>query len=114
MPYVAQCLGEAGGVIVAASDYVKALPDGIDRWLPRHMTSLGTDGFGRSESRAALRDFFENERNVAELSIPKLASLIITHDLDGRFPGLKEFARTDRPPVGPATDAPGSGIATQR
>ena len=43
----------------------------------------------------------ENERNVAELSIPKLASLIITHDLDGRFPGLKEFARTDRPPVGP-------------
>ena len=38
---------------------VKALPDSIDRWLPRPLTSLGTDGFGRSESRAALRDFFE-------------------------------------------------------
>jgi pyruvate dehydrogenase E1 component len=38
---------------------VKALPDGIDRWLPRALTSLGTDGFGRSEGRASLRDFFE-------------------------------------------------------
>ena len=43
----------------------------------------------------------ESERNVAEVSIPKLGSLIITHDLDGRFPGLKDFARADRPPVGP-------------
>ena len=47
------------GVLVAASDYVKALPDAIDRWLPRRLTSLGTDGFGRSEGRASLRDFFE-------------------------------------------------------
>ena len=35
------------------------LPDSIDRWLPRRIQSLGTDGFGRSETRAALRDFFE-------------------------------------------------------
>ena len=54
-----RCLAEAPGVLVAASDYVKALPDSIDRWLPRPLTTLGTDGFGRSESRAALRDFFE-------------------------------------------------------
>ena len=46
-------------MFVAASDYVKALPDAIDRWLPRPLTALGTDGFGRSESRAGLRDFFE-------------------------------------------------------
>ena len=59
VPYVTQCLGNADGVIVAASDYVKMLPDGIDRWLPRRLTALGTDGFGRSEGRAALRDFFE-------------------------------------------------------
>ena len=39
-------------MLVAASDYVKALPDSIDRWLPRPLTALGTDGFGRSESRA--------------------------------------------------------------
>jgi pyruvate dehydrogenase E1 component len=59
VPYVTQCLGGAEGVIVAASDYVKALPDAIDRWMPRPITPLGTDGFGRSEGRAALRDFFE-------------------------------------------------------
>ena len=47
------------GVFVAASDYMKILPGGIDRWLPRPMHLLGTDGFGRSESRAALRDYFE-------------------------------------------------------
>ena len=59
MPYVTQCLGNAEGVLVAASDYVKVLPDGIDRWLPRRLTALGTDGFGRSEGRSALREFFE-------------------------------------------------------
>ena len=59
VPYVTQCLGKAEGAIVAASDYVKALPDAIDRWLPRPLTSLGTDGFGRSENRTSLRDFFE-------------------------------------------------------
>jgi pyruvate dehydrogenase E1 component len=59
VPYVTQCLTKAPGVLVAASDYVKALPDSIDRWLPRPLATLGTDGFGRSESRAALRDFFE-------------------------------------------------------
>jgi pyruvate dehydrogenase E1 component len=59
VPYVTQCLAEAPGVLVAASDYVKALPDSIDRWLPRPLTTLGTDGFGRSESRAGLREFFE-------------------------------------------------------
>jgi pyruvate dehydrogenase E1 component len=59
VPYVTQMLGGAPGVLVAASDYLKVLPDAIDRWLPRPMTALGTDGFGRSESRGSLRDFFE-------------------------------------------------------
>jgi len=59
VPYVTECLKDAKGVLVAASDYVKAMPDSIDRWLPRPLTSLGTDGFGRSETRAALREFFE-------------------------------------------------------
>src|SRR5262249_40081088 len=58
VPYVSSCLANTPGVIVAASDYVKALPDSIARWCPRSITSLGTDGFGRSDSRAALRDFF--------------------------------------------------------
>ena len=46
-------------MFVAASDYLKVLPDAIDRWLPRKLVSLGTDGFGRSESRADLRNHFE-------------------------------------------------------
>jgi pyruvate dehydrogenase E1 component len=57
--YVTQCLKDTEGVIVAASDYVKILPGAIDRWAPRRVTALGTDGFGRSEGRASLRDFFE-------------------------------------------------------
>jgi pyruvate dehydrogenase E1 component len=45
--------------VVAVSDYIKALPDSVRPWVPDAMLSLGTDGFGRSESREALRDFFE-------------------------------------------------------
>jgi pyruvate dehydrogenase E1 component len=57
--YVTRCLKDTRGVIVAASDYMKALPDSIQRWCPRPLASLGTDGFGRSDTREALRDFFE-------------------------------------------------------
>ena len=59
VPYVKRCFEGTEGPIVASSDYVKALPDAIDRWMPRPLVSLGTDGFGRSENRAALREFFE-------------------------------------------------------
>jgi pyruvate dehydrogenase E1 component len=66
--YVSQCLGDAPGVLVAASDYVKALPDSIARWCPRPLFSLGTDGFGRSDSRRALRDFFEVDARYVTLT----------------------------------------------
>jgi pyruvate dehydrogenase E1 component len=59
VPYVTKCLAATDGCIVAASDYLKVLPDAIDRWTGRPVTALGTDGFGRSEGRASLRDFFE-------------------------------------------------------
>ena len=58
-PYVTQCISRARGVCVAASDYVKATPDSISKWISSPMISLGTEGFGRSESRESLRDFFE-------------------------------------------------------
>ena len=58
VPYVSTLIDNEG-VIVAASDYVKTLPDSISKWLPKKLYSLGTDGFGRSEGRDALRDFFE-------------------------------------------------------
>ncbi len=57
--YVSQCLGQAPGPIIAASDYLKVLPDSICRWMPRPIVALGTDGFGRSDGRDALREFFE-------------------------------------------------------
>lgn len=57
--YVQDCFQGQDGVFVAASDYVKMLPYTISRWMPGRLISLGTDGFGRSDSRSALRDYFE-------------------------------------------------------
>jgi pyruvate dehydrogenase E1 component len=57
--YITTMLKNEDGVFVASSDYVKALPDSISKWFPRPLISLGTDGFGRSEGRMELRDFFE-------------------------------------------------------
>ena len=59
VPYLTQVLKNAPGPFVAASDYMKLLPESIAQWVPGRLVSLGTDGFGRSESRASLRDFFE-------------------------------------------------------
>jgi pyruvate dehydrogenase E1 component len=59
VPYVTEQLKDSEGVLVAASDYVKALPQSVSQWMPRPLIALGTDGFGRSESRASLRDFFQ-------------------------------------------------------
>ena len=68
VPYVTQCLADSPGVLVAASDYLKTLPNLIDKWMPRRLASLGTDGFGRSESRASLRDFFEVDARFITLA----------------------------------------------
>jgi pyruvate dehydrogenase E1 component len=73
IPYVTQCLKDAPGVLVAASDYLKVLPDAIDRWAPRRLRALGTDGFGRSEDRASLREFFEvDARFIAVATLSEL------------------------------------------
>ncbi|GAC1635369.1 MAG: pyruvate dehydrogenase (acetyl-transferring), homodimeric type [Candidatus Acidiferrum sp.] len=78
-PYVTQCLGDAPGAIVAATDYLKTLPNMISKWVPRRMATLGTDGFGRSEGRASLRDFFEvDAKFIALATLHELA-------LDGKI-----------------------------
>jgi pyruvate dehydrogenase E1 component len=59
IPYLTNLLQNENGVFIAASDYVKALPDSVAKWIPGGLVSLGTDGFGRSEARKELRDFFE-------------------------------------------------------
>ncbi|MEO7547085.1 MAG: pyruvate dehydrogenase (acetyl-transferring), homodimeric type, partial [Ramlibacter sp.] len=60
LPFIARQLAPSGGPIIAATDYVRAVPESIRAWLPegRRYTTLGTDGFGRSDTRAALRSFF--------------------------------------------------------
>lgn len=67
VPYISSLFKGNDGVFVASSDYVKALPDSISRWLPGPLVSLGTDGFGRSEGRAELRDFFEVDHRYVVL-----------------------------------------------
>jgi pyruvate dehydrogenase E1 component len=60
--WVQRCLGPTTGPVVAASDYVKAVADMIRTWVPRRYVTLGTDGFGRSDTRASLRKFFGVDR----------------------------------------------------
>lgn len=57
--YITSCFSGKEGVVVSASDYTKVLPNSLAKYVPQRMINLGTDGFGRSESREALRDFFE-------------------------------------------------------
>ncbi|HET6203225.1 MAG TPA: pyruvate dehydrogenase (acetyl-transferring), homodimeric type [Planctomycetota bacterium] len=73
VPYLRQALGGAKGVFVAATDYVKALPETIARWIPGRLVSLGTDGFGRSDGRARLRRFFEVD--AASIALAALHAL---------------------------------------
>jgi len=80
VPYVTQCLANAPGVFVAASDYMKILPDAIRRWSPKPIASLGTDGFGRSETREALRNFFEIDHRFVTLAT--LTSLAREGEID--------------------------------
>jgi len=59
-PFIAQRLAASRGPVIAATDYVRAVPESVRAFLPegRRYLTLGTDGFGRSDTRAALRDFF--------------------------------------------------------
>jgi pyruvate dehydrogenase E1 component len=70
-PYVHSLLGECDGPIVAATDYVRNVPDQIRPWLRQPYLTLGTDGFGRSDARAELRRFFEVDRNFITLAALK-------------------------------------------
>ncbi len=70
-PYVARVLGESDGPIVAATDYVRAVPELIRAYVPRRYVTLGTDGFGRSDTREALREFFEVDRKAIVMAALK-------------------------------------------
>ncbi|HWH93948.1 MAG TPA: pyruvate dehydrogenase (acetyl-transferring), homodimeric type, partial [Baekduia sp.] len=96
IPYVAEALGaRGGGPVVAASDYIRALPDSIRPWVDAPFTVLGTDGFGRSDYRKALRRFFEVDRH--HVAVAALHAL-------GRDADAK--AAIDKYGIDPETEAP--------
>jgi len=78
-PYIVSVLSKTKGPIIAASDYMKAVPDQLAPWLTTRLVSLGTDGFGRSDNREHLRRHFEvNAESVVTATLSKLAR-------DGKF-----------------------------
>jgi pyruvate dehydrogenase E1 component len=85
-PYLLEALKGFDQPIVAATDYMKIVPDQIAPWLPGRLVSLGTDGFGRSENRAHLRRHFENDSaSIAVAALSRLAR-------DGKFDAGKAAA----------------------
>lgn len=74
VPYLLQALGGSQAPIIAASDYLKILGDGLASWLPGRIVSLGTDGFGRSDNREYLRRHFEvDDASIAIAALSRLA-----------------------------------------
>jgi pyruvate dehydrogenase E1 component len=71
VPYVVQCLKDRPGPYIAATDYVRNVPDQIRQWVPGSYAVLGTDGYGRSDARAALRHHFEVDRRFIVLAALK-------------------------------------------
>ncbi len=73
-PYVTEALADADGPLVAVTDFVKAVPDQIARWVPQPFIPLGTDGYGLSDTRTALRRHFEV--NAAHIVVATLQGLV--------------------------------------
>ena len=69
--YVAECLDDTAGPVVASSDYMRSFPDQIRAFVPRRYTVLGTDGYGRSDTRECLRRFFEVDRHYVTVAALK-------------------------------------------
>jgi pyruvate dehydrogenase E1 component len=69
VPYVTRVLDGEPGPVVAVSDWIKAVPDQIARWMPAPFTSLGTDGYGFSDTRAAARRFFHIDAESITLAV---------------------------------------------
>ena len=81
--YVEQILENERGVFLAVSDFMKLVPDQIAPWVPGGLTTLGTDGFGRSDTRAALRRFFEVDAEVTVTAT--LHALARRGEVNGEF-----------------------------
>jgi pyruvate dehydrogenase E1 component len=80
VPHVQQVLGKTKGPVVATSDYMRALPETVAPYLNGRLLALGTDGFGRSETRKALRRFFEVD--AEHVAFAALSALVQRGELD--------------------------------
>ena len=73
IPYIQRLFENERGTVVAVTDYMKVLPNSIAKWMPANYSALGTDGFGLSESRPSMRDFFEvNADYIAQAALAGL------------------------------------------
>ncbi len=85
-PFVTTALGDDGTPVIAVTEYMRAVPDQVARWVRRPFLSLGTDGFGRSDARPALRRYFEVDAGhivVAVLSSLAAAGRATTDEVAG-------------------------------
>src|SRR4029077_7550172 len=99
-PHVADCLGPTTGPVIAATDYVRAFPEQIRAYVPRRYVVLGTDGFGRSDTREKLRRFFEVDRwYVTVAALKALAD-------EGTLPAAKAAEAMKKYGLDPAKPAP--------
>ena len=80
-PFVTRTLSGVSGPLVAVTDFMAAVPDQVGRWVPGPFSILGTDGFGRSDSRSALRRFFETD--TGHVVFATLSALVKAGELDG-------------------------------
>jgi pyruvate dehydrogenase E1 component len=78
-PFVTTCLEQKEGPVIAVSDWMKAVQDQIARWVPARYVALGTDGYGRSDHRRALRRFFEVD--AENITVATLAALAESGDV---------------------------------
>ena len=91
VPYIQQLFAGESGPIIAVTDYVKALPNSIARWMPETYTVLGTDGFGLSDTREDLRDHFEiSRRHIVRAALVSLfrQEKLSAEELSKRVEGL--------------------------
>jgi len=100
VPHVGQCLADTQGPVIAATDYIRAFAEQIRAYVPRRYVVLGTDGFGRSDTREKLRRFFEVDRHYVTV-----AALRALAD-EGTVPAAKAVEAMKKYGIDPAKPAP--------
>jgi pyruvate dehydrogenase E1 component len=100
LSHVETCLKDAQGPVIASTDYIRAFADQIRAFVPRRYVVLGTDGFGRSDTREKLRSFFEVDRHyIAIAALKALAD-------EGTLPAAKAAEAIKKYAVDAAKPAP--------